>query len=199
MLFSNPFETVLNGKLFNIPLIENGYRILCQNLNVNNHYVLSNINRRPGRSAPTDYRINKKMTFKNITIQWNLFNLIFIVLLSIHGQSHVVYGARSRDNLNSIYLKTNNHSVNINNDKIADDATPFDLNDLEIIDIDDLSTDFQNVTDPIHVDEFSRNNRKLKRLPIYQNEFAVYVPHGPDEADTVAERHGFTNAGQVRL
>lgn len=44
---------------------------------------------------------------------------------------------------------------------------------------------------------FILNLNKLRPQPIYQNEFAVYVPKGLDVADSVAAKFGFTNMGQV--
>lgn len=40
---------------------------------------------------------------------------------------------------------------------------------------------------------------RLKRSPIFQNEFAVYVPNGGDMADSIAGKYGFSNMGQVSL
>lgn len=37
----------------------------------------------------------------------------------------------------------------------------------------------------------------VKRTPIFQNEFAVYIPSGQEEANRVAAKYGFTNLGQV--
>lgn len=39
--------------------------------------------------------------------------------------------------------------------------------------------------------------RRPRRSPIYQNEFAVYIPSGEEAADAVAGKYGFTNRGQV--
>uniref|UniRef100_A0A1B0GIL1 furin n=2 Tax=Lutzomyia longipalpis TaxID=7200 RepID=A0A1B0GIL1_LUTLO len=37
-----------------------------------------------------------------------------------------------------------------------------------------------------------------RRTPIYQNEFAVYIPSGDEEAvNRIASKHGFTNMGQI--
>lgn len=36
-----------------------------------------------------------------------------------------------------------------------------------------------------------------RQQPIYQNQFAVYIPSGRDDADLVADKHGFVNLGQV--
>lgn len=34
-------------------------------------------------------------------------------------------------------------------------------------------------------------------VPIYSNQFAVYVPSGAEAADEIAQEHGFDNYGQV--
>lgn len=39
--------------------------------------------------------------------------------------------------------------------------------------------------------------RRPRRSPIYQNEFAVYIPSGAATADAVASKYGFRNTGQV--
>lgn len=33
--------------------------------------------------------------------------------------------------------------------------------------------------------------------PLYHHQFAVHVPGGPEEAHSLAHRHGFLNHGQV--
>lgn len=35
--------------------------------------------------------------------------------------------------------------------------------------------------------------------PVYQNEFAVYIPKGIEKAFEIADKHGFSNMGQVRI
>lgn len=45
--------------------------------------------------------------------------------------------------------------------------------------------------------EAAAMTRRPRRSPIYQNEFAVYIPSGAAAADAVAARYGFTNEGQV--
>lgn len=36
-------------------------------------------------------------------------------------------------------------------------------------------------------------------MPIYSNQFAVYVPSGREAADEIAQEHGFDNHGQVSV
>lgn len=180
---------------------------MCQQFsNVNNrNESKQQPHHRPSGRWPTTNRIEMPIRQRTLSpIQWNVISLLFIVLLSINGQSQFVFGARSRDNFNSIYLN-NNHSVNNQNGRDTDPAAEtnaISYDDLEIIDIDDLTvTDpyLQNVTDGSVDDSRTAysSSRKLRRSPIYHNEFAVYVPYGANEADAVANRHGFTNAGQV--
>lgn len=127
--------------------------------------------------------------------------LFFIVLLSF-DQTTTVYGARSRDSFNSIY-QSNNLSVNNVIKTGTNTSAAIDM-DMMVNHIDDeLPIDtFVNVTNDdeferlLRLSEFSRSN-KQKRDPIYQNEFAVYVPGGNDVADQIASKHGFTNMGQV--
>lgn len=44
---------------------------------------------------------------------------------------------------------------------------------------------------------FSPSTSRLRRSPIFQNEFAVYIPSGTDVADSLADKYGFSNLGQV--
>ncbi|XP_011298766.1 uncharacterized protein [Fopius arisanus] len=39
---------------------------------------------------------------------------------------------------------------------------------------------------------------RQRRAPVYSNEFAVYIPAGPEAAASIAETLGFDNIGQVR-
>ncbi|XP_032682397.1 uncharacterized protein LOC116849386 isoform X2 [Odontomachus brunneus] len=38
---------------------------------------------------------------------------------------------------------------------------------------------------------------RSRPVPIYSNQFAVYVPAGQEAADEIAQEHGFDNHGQV--
>ncbi|KYM92413.1 hypothetical protein ALC53_00868 [Atta colombica] len=38
---------------------------------------------------------------------------------------------------------------------------------------------------------------RSRPVPIYSNQFAVYVPSGSETADEIAQEHGFDNHGQV--
>lgn len=152
--------------------------------------------------------------------------LFFIVLLS-NDQMKTVYGEHSRDSFNSIYINnisgnnsgSNNSSVVNNVMDAVTQNTKYDFNtssstssnaaaidnDIDnlfvIDDVDELNESvFKNVTDnnhPYDKDLYSSSSRRLKRTPIYQNEFAVYVPTGSAMADEIAYKHGFTNMGSV--
>lgn len=125
--------------------------------------------------------------------------LFFIILLS-NGQITSVLGTHSRDSPNSIYR--NNHNVNnVNNIEsyagtAIDNVTDTEFG-LSIVDIDDsiYDTFSGNNTNGIN----NESERRSRRSPVYHNEFAVYIPNGAAIADSVADKHGFTNMGQVRV
>lgn len=57
-----------------------------------------------------------------------------------------------------------------------------------------------------HIEQFHgdlldslRSTHSLPRQPMYTNEFAVHVPAGPEMADIIASKYGFTNMGQVSV
>lgn len=132
---------------------------------------------------------------------FNAVVLFFIVLLS-HDQTTTVYGARSRDSSNSIY-QSNNLSVN-NVIKIDSNASAaIDTNTVvNHIDVELPIDTFVNVTNDDEFEQLLRHREyssgsTQKRDPIYQNEFAVYVPGGTNTADRIAYKHGFDNMGQV--
>lgn len=56
---------------------------------------------------------------------------------------------------------------------------------------------FNNLS--ITYDVHNRDGRSRNNEPIYQNEFALYIPKGSDAADAVASKYGFDNLGQVNL
>lgn len=55
--------------------------------------------------------------------------------------------------------------------------------------------------DAIDADIYASRNlhsrTRLRHSPIFQNEFAVYVPNGEEMADSIAGKYGFSNMGQV--
>lgn len=64
---------------------------------------------------------------------------------------------------------------------------------------------YKNLVDNYYFDDNNdwksriHSTSRLRRTPIYQNEFAVYVPSGSETADSIAAKYGFTNGGQVSL
>lgn len=220
MLFSNNPKNGLNINdrllLLNPLKLEKCYRIMCQQLNALCQNV-TKINVLKSSADPTEYchqpshrwqtNNNKNMKIRHRTLQsnqWNTICLMFIGLLAIGGgQSTYVVGAHSRDNNLTSNIYSNNNDSVVNKNVVAPTNTDDKRikSDLTIVDINDLLADdqyFQNVTDIDADDDYSRRSRKLKqRSPIYQNEFAVYVPNGAEEADHVANRHGFVNTGSV--
>lgn len=138
----------------------------------------------------------------------NAVVLFFIVLLS-HDQittttATTVHDARSRDSSNSIYQR-NNLSVNnvIKTGSIEAASAAIDTNAVaNQLDIELPIESFINVTNDDEFEQLlssrSSSNNKLRRDPIYQNEFAVYIPDGVDVADRIAGKHGYNNMGQVR-
>ncbi|XP_059222311.1 furin-like protease 2 isoform X2 [Stomoxys calcitrans] len=59
--------------------------------------------------------------------------------------------------------------------------------------------DLQHPTQQQHDDllDSFRGTHSLPRRPLYTNEFAVHIPAGPDMADIIADKYGFTNLGQI--
>lgn len=55
--------------------------------------------------------------------------------------------------------------------------------------------DYVNIT--TYDNTVNYNSRLRNNAPIYQNEFAVYIPKGQTAADTIANKYGFENVGQV--
>lgn len=134
----------------------------------------------------------------------------FIVLLS-NGQMTSVYGEHSRDSFNSIYTSNNNYNhsavnnvmetiTQTKNDLNASSSAAVsgdDINDLFNIDAAELNDELLKNVTADHEDRHQFSSHRAKRVPIYQNEFAVYVPNGDTTADEVAHRHGFSNMGAV--
>lgn len=71
---------------------------------------------------------------------------------------------------------------------------------LEIQDQDAVQGEVTAKERAMYVQQLEMNFAKLKRrLPIYQNEFAVHIPSGAEVADRIAHKYGFENMGQVRM
>lgn len=151
----------------------------------------------------------KQIEYRTITLHSSSYAfkafILFIIVLLSNGEYTSVHGALSRDSLNSIY-QNNNHSVNnvINNELNASAAiensidTDIDLPIVENANLLLINDKFSsNGTDDAINNYFDRYAHKLRRSPIYQNEFAVFIPNGADLADSIASKHGFTNMGTV--
>lgn len=57
--------------------------------------------------------------------------------------------------------------------------------------------DYVNIT--TYDNTINYNSRIRNNAPIYQNEFAVYIPKGQTAADALANKYGFENVGQVNM
>lgn len=76
-----------------------------------------------------------------------------------------------------------------------------------IVDIDDddgyVRSDIGDIGDgnandaDIYASRNLHSRTRLRHSPIFQNEFAVYVPNGEEMADSIAGKYGFSNMGQV--
>lgn len=152
----------------------------------------------PGRCQPAT-RLHRHQHRRPVAVHTsNAFKtviLLFIVLLA-SGQLASAHGTHSRDSPNSIYRNYNRNVNNVNNigsyaTITIENATDTDVG-VPIVDIDELDGDVSDAA------AYNEQDRRSKRAPVYHNEFAVYVPAGAEEADSVAAKHGFTNMGQVR-
>lgn len=65
---------------------------------------------------------------------------------------------------------------------------------LGVLNLANATYDYVNITydNTVNYEPRLKNN-----APIYQNEFAVYIPKGQTTADAIAHRYGFENMGQV--
>lgn len=111
------------------------------------------------------------------TTSWTTFVVIVTIFIAIlHCQT-----ANGAYTGNSYRNNNNNNSDSFNSVYSNNNASTA---------VDFMDDDFDSAS-------FIQNLNKLRRQPIYQNEFAVYVPKGLDVADSVAAKFGFTNMGQV--
>lgn len=100
---------------------------------------------------------------------------VLLVLISLVVKSEVVIGALAL-NYNSVnYFENSSYAALQDGDD--SDIVPF------LVDDDALLT-------------FHRPSSRPSVY--YQNEFAVFIPDGLERANRIAEKHGFTNMGQVR-
>lgn len=125
-------------------------------------------------------------------------------IIALHSQS--ASGALSRDSSSIYHNNSINNVIAVTNNSTVTDADVVDYMANVILDIDgeaELAAADDEVRRNADADDNAgANNGRLpnrkRRKPIYQNEFAVYIPNGDAFADSIAARHGFANLGQVR-
>lgn len=105
------------------------------------------------------------------------FGTVLLVLISLVVKSEVVIGALAL-NYNSVnYFENSSYAALQDSDD--SDIVPYLVDDDALLNLHKPSL--------------------LSRPPVYyQNEFAVFIPDGVERANLIAEKHGFTNMGQVR-
>lgn len=97
-----------------------------------------------------------------------------------------------------------NNSVNNDSDNYYNNSN-YLLSDSDSSDNSSRRNVYNSVVDNYYLDDNDdwksrlHSTSRLRRTPIYQNEFAVYIPSGSETADSIAAKYGFTNAGQVSL
>lgn len=116
---------------------------------------------------------------KRKEVRWNCaLGTLLLVLISLVVKVELVFGALPL-NYNSVnYYENSSYAV------AADDSdiVPFLVDDASLA---------SNLN---RIDERPSSRPSV----IYQNEFAVFIPDGIERANQIAEKHGFTNMGQVR-
>lgn len=112
-------------------------------------------------------------------VRWNsALGTLLLVLIGLVVNLELVFGALPL-NYNSV-----NYYENLSYAVARDDS------DIAPFLVDDASLAF-NLN---HIEERPSSRPSV----IYQNEFAVFIPDGIERANQIAEKHGFTNTGQVR-
>lgn len=124
-------------------------------------------------------------------------SMIIFFIVMLHCQ--IANGALSRDSYNSIYnnISINNVITVTNNTADAVVTVTDDGTDPVIVVDMNNNSEHNNATDDVYTNRYLFSRSKLRSSPIFQNEFAVYVPNGIDVADSIASKHGFSNMGQV--
>jgi hypothetical protein len=115
--------------------------------------------------------------------QFCTYFLILFTYLIVILESNLVIGALIHSNSNNNDLITNYTRYDDFSDLVDNDDTIY-LNPYKNSSLNNI-----NYSDKIFTTKRSK--------PIYQNEFAVYIPGGIDKAHEIANRYGFTNMGQV--
>lgn len=121
---------------------------------------------------------------------------LFLLSQSIPSSSGVLLNGTdgALDSLADLISSNDVDYVNANNDDDGDD---------------NVSSNNYNASTDAVISSATGSDRNFGRrpnsgggrnrpVPIYLNEFAVYIPSGPDVATVIADKYGFTNFGQVR-
>lgn len=85
---------------------------------------------------------------------------------------------------------------NIRNSPISLSVKTILLALLGVVNLANATYDYVNIT--TYDNTVNYNSRLRNNAPIYQNEFAVYIPKGQTAADAIANKYGFENMGQVK-
>lgn len=86
---------------------------------------------------------------------------------------------------------------NIKNSPISLSVKSILLALLGVLNLANATYDYVNIT--TYDDNIVNYNSRIRNnAPIYQNEFAVYIPKGQTAADAIASQYGFENVGQVK-
>lgn len=121
-----------------------------------------------------------------------LLAIMTIFIATVHG--HV-----ANDGRNGAYNNYNNNTNQNTSNNDSDSLNSVYSNSNNNV-ITSLAVDFDddyNLLANSDVSHFIQNLNKIRRQTIYQNEFALYIPKGADVADSIADKFGFTNMGQV--
>lgn len=114
---------------------------------------------------------------KRKALGWSCaWSTVLLVLICLVVKSEFVIGALNYNSVN--YYDNSSYAVLESDDS---DIVPFLVDDASL-------------TSTQHDDRRPSSRPSV----IYQNEFAVFIPEGAEKATAIAEKHGFTNMGQVR-
>lgn len=153
------------------------------------------IARRYTRKCASSTATHSSVTSTTAATTWStILAIMTIFIATVHG--HV-----ANDGRNGAY---NNYNNNNNTNQNTSNNDSDSLNSV-------YSNSNNNVMTSLAVDfdddyyllansgasHFIQNLNKIRPQPIYQNEFALYIPKGADVADRIADKFGFTNMGQV--
>lgn len=141
------------------------------------HIVMGKQARRLDNRDAVEYSENGRYAIISYPSWTTFLTIITIFIVSMHCQI-----------ANGAYINSTSTNSNSNSDSF-NSVYSNNVNTSTAVDL--LNDDYDSAR------SFIQNLNKLRRQPIYQNEFAVYIPKGLDIADSVAAKFGFTNMGQV--